>query len=109
MSITRSYRYHQENIHAVQPHELKLRDEILKTLVNKSQAFPNEVDEENRDEEVESPMKYATLSDTKSEYTTKKLHRIKRRLFLDAVNSSHVQGTSNYECNCGSPKTRGRE
>ena len=88
-------------MHDVHTHaELKLRDEIVKALVEESHPLPYDADE-TRDEEVDSPTKY--------EYTKKKLHRIKRRLFLDAVNSTHAQSTGNDECKSGSLKTRGRE
>ena len=110
MSITGSYRYCQQKMHEVLPNsELKFRDEVLKALIKESPTFPSEEDDDSRDEEVESPTKYETLTDTKSEYTKKKLHRIKRRLFLDAVNSSHAEATRKDERNCGSVKTRGRE
>lgn len=109
MSIAGAYRYRQKKMHEVLPHaELKFCDEILKALVQESPTFPSEEEDETRDEEVESPTKYETLSDTKCEDSKKKLHRIKRRLFLDAVNS-HSEATRKDEHNCGSLKTRGRE
>jgi hypothetical protein len=108
MSITRSLPHRQEKICGLQSSaELKQFDELFKQLVKEASDVPNEVIDTREDAEDEA----GSTSDesVSSVNTERKLRRIKRKLFLHAVEASRNQATTRKDA-ASSAKTRcGRE
>jgi hypothetical protein len=87
MSITRSFPHRQEKICGLNSStELKQLDDLFNKFLKESQEFADGI-ADTREDKDEGTRTTRDESDTSSLCTERRLRRIKRKLFLKAVNS----------------------
>lgn len=87
MSITRSFPHRQEKICGLNSStELKQLDDLFNKFLKESQEFADGI-ADSREDKDEGTRTTRDESDTSSLCTERRLRRIKRKLFLKAVNS----------------------